>query len=136
MRLQKGLASQHFSTRAIFLNSNRNSSKSYNRTHRRLRTEKGDTTVVPGEDLAIVAALFFRLNSAQILPLLQRDRDIAVFPNEIMEGADAEFVALLHARVGEKFHDLQFPDLVSNGLTRTSGKRDCLLTRGLFVHRD
>src|SRR5207253_6491210 len=36
------------STRAIFLNSNRNSSKSYNRTHRRLRTEKGDTDCSSG----------------------------------------------------------------------------------------
>ena len=43
------------------------------------------------------------LSSAQIFPFLQRDRHIAVFPDEIVEGAEIEFVALLHARVGEKF---------------------------------
>src|SRR6266516_3075144 len=76
------------------------------------------------------------VGSAEIFPALQRDRDVAVFPDEIVEGAEIEFVALLHARVGEKFYNLQLSDLVRNGLTRTSGKRDCFLARGLFVHRD
>ena len=42
----------------------------------------------------------------QIFPFLQRDRHIAVFPNEIVERAEIEFVAMLHARVGEKLQDL------------------------------
>jgi hypothetical protein len=37
---------------------------------------------------------------------LQRDRHVAVLPKEIVEGAKVKFVALLHARVGEKFQDL------------------------------
>src|SRR5260370_13749052 len=46
------------------------------------------------------------LSPAQIFPLLQRNRYVAVFPDEIVEGAEVEFVALLHARVGEEFQDL------------------------------
>ena len=46
------------------------------------------------------------LSPAQILPLLQRNRYVAVFPKEIVEGAEIEFVALLHARVGDEFQDL------------------------------
>jgi hypothetical protein len=43
------------------------------------------------------------ISPSQILLLLQRDWDIAVFPDEIVERAEIEFVALLHARGGEKF---------------------------------
>src|SRR5215831_6277003 len=46
------------------------------------------------------------ISLSEILLLLQRDRHVAVFPNEIVEIAEIEFVALLHARVGEKFQDL------------------------------
>ena len=53
-----------------------------------------------------------------------------------MERAEIEFVALLHARVSEKFDDLQFADLIRNGLARPGGKRDRFLARSLFIHRD
>src|SRR5256885_3170989 len=85
----------------------------------------------------ISAARSLRIfGAAEIFPALQGDRDVAVFPDEIVEDAEIEFLSLLHARVGEKFYNLQLSDLVRNGLTRTSGKRDCFLARGLFVHRD
>jgi dienelactone hydrolase len=42
---------------------------------------------------------------------LQRNRDVAIFPDEIVEGADIEFVTLLHSRFGK----LRFP--VSNQMT-------------------
>jgi len=45
---------------------------------------------------------------AQVLPTMERYRDVAVLPDEIVEGAQIEFVALLHSRVGEQFDDLQF----------------------------
>src|SRR6266550_4464117 len=73
---------------------------------------------------------------AKEFPALQRDRDIAVFPEEIVEGAEAEFLALLHARVSEKFHDLQLSDLVRDCLTRTYRKGNRFLARRLFVHRN
>jgi len=85
----------------------------------------------------LVGSLFWYLvTCTQILPPLQRNRHIAVFPDEIVEGAETEFFALLHARVGEEFHDLQLADLIGDGAARTGGKRDCLLARGLFVHWD
>src|SRR5437762_2535986 len=73
---------------------------------------------------------------AEKFPTLQRDGHIPVFPKKIVECAQVEFFALLHSRVGEKFHDLQFSDLVSNRLTGTSRKSNRFLARGLFVHRD
>src|SRR4051794_1969337 len=53
----------------------------------------------------------------EIFPTLQRNRHVAVFPNEIMKGAQVELVALLQARFGEEFCDLQFAHLVGDGLT-------------------
>src|SRR5437660_8856942 len=46
------------------------------------------------------------LSSTKIFPLLQRDRHVDVFPEKIVKGAEIEFIALLHARVGEEFQDL------------------------------
>jgi len=71
------------------------------------------------------------LSSAQILPLLQRDWDVPVFPNEIVERAEIEFFALLHSRVGEKFHDLEFADLIGDGLAGTGREGNCFLTGGI-----
>src|SRR5206468_8379769 len=53
----------------------------------------------------------------QILPALQNDGDVSVLPEEIVEGAEAEFVLFLALRVGEEFVDLQLADLVRNRLT-------------------
>ena len=55
----------------------------------------------------------------QILPALQNDGDVSVLPEEIVEGAEAEFVLFLALRVGEEFVDLQLADLVRNRLTAT-----------------
>src|SRR6266508_1871556 len=46
------------------------------------------------------------ISPSQIFPHLQRDWHVAVFPNEIVERAEIEFFALLHACVGEKFQNL------------------------------
>src|SRR5204862_5928335 len=73
---------------------------------------------------------------AEKFPLLQGDRDVTVSPNEIVEGAGTEFLALLQTCFGEKFHDLQFAHLISDCLARTRGKRNCLLTRRVCVHWD
>jgi hypothetical protein len=35
------------------------------------------------------------IRRAEIFPAQQRNRDVAVFPNEIVEGAEIEFLALL-----------------------------------------
>ena len=40
------------------------------------------------------------VSRAEIFPALQRDRHVAVLPDEVVEDAEVEFVALLHARVG------------------------------------
>src|SRR5438093_5913925 len=52
------------------------------------------------------------------------------------ERAEIEFFSLLHARFGQKFRDLQFTDLIRDGLTRARGESDRFLACGLFVHRD
>src|ERR1043166_3813394 len=70
----------------------------------------------------------------EIFPALQRDWHVAVFPDEIMEGAQIEFFALSHARVGEKFQDLQLANLICDGAARAGGKSDCFLARGQLVH--
>jgi hypothetical protein len=49
---------------------------------------------------------------AHAFPALQRDRDVAIFPDEVVEGAEVEFFALLQACFGEKFQDLEFADLI------------------------
>src|ERR1044071_4981531 len=60
--------------------------------------------------ICVTKSLFRRSSdviiSPKVFPLLQCDRHVAVFPKEIMEGAEVEFVALLHARVGKKFQNL------------------------------
>src|SRR3954449_7858643 len=71
----------------------------------------------------------------EILPALKRDRYVTVFPNEIVERAQIEFVALLHSRFSQKFGDLQFAHLVSNRLPRCGGERNCFLPRRRFIHR-
>ena len=50
----------------------------------------------------------------------QRDRDVAVFPDEIVEGAEVKFFSLLHTRFGQQLHDLKFADLVGEGLAGAS----------------
>src|SRR5262249_784986 len=85
-----------------------------------------------GRNVLLVASL----GLFEKFPLLQRNRDIAVFPNKIMKGAKIEFVSLVHARVGEEFHDLQFADLIRDCLARPRGERGRFLARGLFVHWD
>jgi len=59
------------------------------------------------------------IRCAQIFPALQRDRHVAVLPDEIVEGVKIEFVALLHSRFGEEFCDLEFACLIGDRLTRS-----------------
>src|SRR5437588_12307271 len=59
------------------------------------------------------------VSCAQILPALQCNRDVAILPDEIVEGAEIEFLALLHARFGEEFRNLEFADLIRDGLAGT-----------------
>jgi hypothetical protein len=49
---------------------------------------------------------------AHAFPALQRDRDVAIFPDEVVEGAEVEFFSLLHAGFGQKSCDLEFADLI------------------------
>src|SRR5205823_10478263 len=73
---------------------------------------------------------------AEILPTLERDRNIPILPDEIVEGTKVEFVALLHPRIGEEFRNLEFADLICEGLAGAGGKGDRFLSRSLCVHRD
>jgi len=38
---------------------------------------------------------------AQVFPALQRDRNVAVFPDEIVEGAEIEFSPCCNSRIGK-----------------------------------
>src|SRR5207247_6891796 len=60
-----------------------------------------------GNDALVNASVWHIGIRAQILPSLQGDRDVAVFPNEIVERAEVEFVALLHPCFGQKFYNLE-----------------------------
>jgi hypothetical protein len=69
-----------------------------------------------GNSQAVTEALLLSIRRAQIFPALERDRDVAVFPDEIVEGAETEFFPLSQAGFGEEFCDLEFADLVGDGL--------------------
>src|SRR3954454_14554160 len=73
---------------------------------------------------------------AEILPALQRDRNVTVLPDEIVERAQIEFLALPHPRFGEEFRDLEFTDLVGDRLAGTYCERDRFLARCRSVHWD
>src|SRR5205085_5130960 len=75
------------------------------------------------------------IERAQIFPPLQRDRDVAVFPDEIVEGAEVEFLTLLYPRFRQEFRDLELANLIADGLAWTGRERDRFLTRGVRIHR-
>ena len=58
----------------------------------------------------------------KVFPALQRDREVAVFPEEIVKRSQAELVALSELGIGEKMQDLTLPDLIADGLPWGSGK--------------
>src|SRR5256885_222984 len=68
---------------------------------------------------------------AQILPALQGNRDVAVLPQEIVGVAQAEGVTFLAPGIGEEFIDLQFADLVRDGLAGSGGKECGFTMSGL-----
>src|SRR5947209_3820296 len=72
---------------------------------------------------------------AEIFPPLQCNGDVAVFPNEIVKGAQIELVTLLHPRFGEEFRDLQLAHLIRDTLTGAGGERDSFTARRFFIHR-
>src|SRR5439155_19087197 len=53
-----------------------------------------------------------------------------------VEGAKVEFIALLQARFGQKYHDLELTEFSSKCLTSASSESDRFLARSLRVHRD
>lgn len=59
-------------------------------------------------------------------PSIVIQSDVAVFPDEIVEGAEIEFLALLDVRFGQEFDNLEFADLVL-----PSGIRTKFLSRGM-----
>jgi hypothetical protein len=68
--------------------------------------------------------LWFR--EVEIFPPVQCNRHVTALPDEIVESAAVEFVALLHSRVGEEFHDLQLADLVSDSLAGDRSRKPSL----------
>jgi hypothetical protein len=56
------------------------------------------------------------LTQPQIFPTQSRNRHIAVFPQIVVEGSQAEFLLLINSRVRQKLHNLQFADLISDCL--------------------
>src|SRR5215472_18528410 len=73
---------------------------------------------------------------AEVLPSLQGDGDVAVEPEEVMKGTEAEGAFLLAVRIGEKFVDLHFADLVGDGLTGIRGEQRRLSVGGAGIHGD
>ena len=63
---------------------------------------------------------------AQPFPALQDYGHIAVLPQEIMEGAELELLALLAAGVGKELQNLQFSCLIGDGLAGSRGEEDAL----------
>src|SRR5215472_6764628 len=73
---------------------------------------------------------------AEVLPALQGDGHVAVEPEEVVKSAEAEGASLPAACIGEKFVDLQFADLIGDGLTGIGGEQGRLGVGGAGIHRD
>src|ERR1700674_5221604 len=70
----------------------------------------------------------------KIFPPLQRDRHIAITPQEVVKRSQAELVALGKFRIGEKMQDLTLPNLIADGLPGVGGKQRRLSLRRFLVH--
>src|SRR5712692_5992398 len=71
---------------------------------------------------------------AQQLPALERDGHVAVLPEGVVQGLQVELASLPGARIGDEFEDLQFADLVADGLAGIAREERGFLPRGGFVH--
>jgi hypothetical protein len=58
------------------------------------------------------------VSQAEIFPTQERDWNVPVLPQIIVDGSQVDFVAPMKTGVGEKLDDLQFADLVGNRLAR------------------
>src|SRR5664279_3864599 len=70
----------------------------------------------------------------QVFPALERDRQVAISPEEIVKCPQAELVALRQLGIGKKMQDLTFPNLIADGLPRSRGKERGLGLRRFLVH--
>src|SRR3981081_1698142 len=70
----------------------------------------------------------------KIFPALQRDRHIAISPQEVVKRSQVELFALGKFGIGKKMQDLALPDLIADGLPRISGKQRCFGLRRSLVH--
>src|SRR4030081_3480419 len=70
----------------------------------------------------------------KIFPALQRDRHIAISPQEVVKRSQAELFTLGEFGVGKKMQDLALPDLIADGLSGVGGKQRCSGFRRFLVH--
>src|ERR1700674_498595 len=70
----------------------------------------------------------------KIFPPLQRDRHIAITPQEVVKRSQAELVALSKFRIGEKMQDLTLPNLIADGLPGGGREQRRLSLRRFLVH--
>ncbi|ASR52163.1 hypothetical protein B5J99_12415 [Blastomonas fulva] len=71
----------------------------------------------------------------QIFFLLERDGNVAIEPEIVVEAAQIESLAFAHARFGKKLRGLDLADLIADRLSRRGGEERRLFVRGLAVHR-
>ena len=77
---------------------------------------------VAKENLSGNLMLLHFIIQAKKFPALQRNGHISVFPEEIVEGAQAERISFLPVSVGEEFVNLQFAYLIRNRLPGSGGE--------------
>src|SRR6266496_3024047 len=73
---------------------------------------------------------------AKKFPALQRNGHISVFPEEIVEGAQAERISFLPVSVGEEFVNLQFAHLIRNRLAGGGGEHRGFAVSSGGIHRN
>src|SRR5262245_6746152 len=72
--------------------------------------------------ISVLSQLPHLVLEPEVLPALQRDRDVALAPQAVVELAQLECVPLDAARVGQELEDLVLADLVRDRLTRRGGE--------------
>src|ERR1700738_4400888 len=71
---------------------------------------------------------------SKIFRALQRDRHIAISPQEVVKRSQTELFTLGKFGVGKKMQDLALADLIADRLSRIGGKQRGLSLRSFLVH--
>src|SRR5205809_2509419 len=91
---------------------------------------------VAKENLSRNLVLLHCIIQTEKFPALQRDGHISIFPEEIVECAQAERRSFLAVSVGEEFINLQLAYLIGNSLAGSGGEHGGFAVSSGGIHRN